>query len=139
MRSSRSPASVRAACRSTTRSGRDLKQMSSDRPLIRVLTWCVHAHKWSFLMALNLHARPDPDRDGRTLSRPQGRNRRMGVNMQMKHLGHDWRNTIWKIVSNPAFEVVAAIAVVMLATWIVVTIEVEEKKTLFPVPYDARR
>jgi len=34
---------------------------------------------------------------------------------------------------------VAAIAVVMLATWIVVTVEVEEKKTIFPVPYDARR
>ena len=57
----------------------------------------------------------------------------------MKHLGHDWRNTIWKIVSNPAFEVVAAIAVVMFATWIVVSIEVDEKKTLFPVPYDVLR
>jgi hypothetical protein len=72
------------------------------------------------------------------------RGRRVGIgegesNMEMKHHGHDWRNTIWKIVSNPAFEVVAAIAVVMLATWIVVTVEVEEKKTLFPVPYDARR
>jgi len=59
--------------------------------------------------------------------------------METKHSGNDWRNAIWKLVSNPAFEVVAAIAVVMLATWIVVTTEVEEKKTLFPVPYDAHR
>jgi hypothetical protein len=63
----------------------------------------------------------------------------MGEKMGTKHLGHDWRNAIWKFVSNPAFEVVAAIAVVMLATWVVVTTEVEEKKTLFPVPYDVRR
>lgn len=59
--------------------------------------------------------------------------------MGTKHLGNDWRNAIWKLVSNPAFEVVAAIAVVMLATWIVVTTEVEEKKSLFPGPYDVRR
>jgi len=63
----------------------------------------------------------------------------MGGNMETKHPGNDWRNAIWKLVSNPAFEVVAAIAVVVLATWIVVTTEVEEKKTLFPVPYDAHR
>jgi len=63
----------------------------------------------------------------------------MGDKVQMRHFGNDWRNAIWKLVSNPAFEVVAAIAVVMLATWIVVTTEVEEKKTLFPVPYDAHR
>ena len=53
----------------------------------------------------------------------------------MRHLGNDWRNAIWKLVSNPAFEVVAAIVVVMLATWVVVTTEVEEKKSSpFPVP-----
>jgi hypothetical protein len=105
-----------------------------------VLTWCVHAHKGVFLHGTEI---------ARLLLIPTGagepfRGRRVGIgegesNMEMKHLGHDWRNTIWKIVSNPAFEVVAAIAVVMLATWIVVTVEVEEKKTIFPVPYDARR
>jgi hypothetical protein len=56
-----------------------------------------------------------------------------------RHLGNDWRNEIWKIVRNPAIEVVAAIAVVLLATWIVVSIEVDEKKSLFPVPYGAHR
>ena len=50
-----------------------------------------------------------------------------------KHHGNDWRNTLWKIVSNPALEVLAAIVVVMFATWIVVSTEVDEKKSPFPV------
>lgn len=59
--------------------------------------------------------------------------------MELRHLGNDWRNAIWKIVSNPAFEVVAAILVVIFAAWIVVDAEVDQKKDhkkpLFPVPY----
>ena len=56
-----------------------------------------------------------------------------------RYLGNDWRNAIWKLVSNPAFEVVAAIVVVLFAAWLVVSIEVDEKKTLFPVPFGAHR
>ena len=56
-----------------------------------------------------------------------------------RHFGNDWRNALWKIVSNPAVEVMAAIVVVLLAAWIVVSVETEEKKTLFPVPYGAHR
>jgi len=56
-----------------------------------------------------------------------------------RYLGNDWRNAIWKIVRNPALEVLAAIALVLFAAWIVVAIEVDEKKTLFPVPYGAPR
>ena len=59
--------------------------------------------------------------------------------MELRHLGNDWRNAILKIVRNPAFEVVAAILVVVFATWIVVSTEVDEKhdhgKSPFPVPY----
>jgi len=52
-----------------------------------------------------------------------------------RHLGfNDWRNAFWKIVRNPAIEVVAAIAVVLLAAWIIVSTEVDSKKSLFPVP-----
>jgi hypothetical protein len=52
-----------------------------------------------------------------------------------RHFGfNDWRNAFWKIVSNPAIEVVAAIAVVVLAAWVVVSTEVDAKKSLFPVP-----
>ena len=52
-----------------------------------------------------------------------------------RHLGfNDWRNAFWKIVRNPAIEVMAAIAVVLLAAWVVVSTEVDSKKSLFPVP-----
>jgi len=59
--------------------------------------------------------------------------------VELRHLGNDWRNTIWKIVRNPAFEVVAAILVVIVAAWVVISLEVDQKadhkKSLFPVPY----
>ena len=52
-----------------------------------------------------------------------------------RHLGfNDWRNAFWKIVRNPAVEVTVAIAVVLLAAWVVVSTEVDSKKSLFPVP-----
>ena len=52
-----------------------------------------------------------------------------------RHLGfNDWRNAFWKIVRNPAVEVTAAIAVVLLAAWVLVSTEVDSKKSLFPVP-----
>ncbi len=59
--------------------------------------------------------------------------------MELRHLGNDWRNAIWKIVRNPAFEVVAAILVVILAAWVVVETESEQNRTLFPVPFGAHR
>jgi hypothetical protein len=49
-------------------------------------------------------------------------------------LGSDWQKTLWKIVSNPAFEVVAAIAVVLFAAWIVISTEADNRHTVFPVP-----
>lgn len=56
-----------------------------------------------------------------------------------RHSSNDWRNAIWKLVTNPALEVLAAIGVVLFAAWLVVSIEADEKKTLFPVPYGAHR
>ncbi|MBC8023835.1 MAG: hypothetical protein H7Y14_11985 [Burkholderiales bacterium] len=56
-----------------------------------------------------------------------------------RFLGNDWRNAIWKIVSNPAIEVLAAIVVVLFATWIVVSTEADEKKSLFPVLHGEHR
>jgi hypothetical protein len=55
--------------------------------------------------------------------------------MMQPILGTDWQKTFWKIVSNPALEVVAAIVVVLFATWIVVQSEVDNRHTLFPVPF----
>jgi len=53
-------------------------------------------------------------------------------------LGSDWQKTLWKIVSNPAFEVVAAIAVVVVTAWVVISTEAENRHTAFPVPVIAR-
>ncbi|MEO5677279.1 MAG: hypothetical protein ABIQ84_07005 [Usitatibacter sp.] len=43
---------------------------------------------------------------------------------------HDWQNAIWKLLTNPAFEVVAAIVVVLMAAWFVIDTEA----TLSPGP-----
>jgi hypothetical protein len=50
-------------------------------------------------------------------------------------LSNDWQKIFWKIVRNPAIEVVAAIAVVLLSAWIVVQTEIGERQQVFPVPF----
>ena len=50
-------------------------------------------------------------------------------------ISRDWQKTLWKIVSNPAFEVVAAIVVVLFAAWIVVQSETDLRQPIFPVPF----
>ena len=50
-------------------------------------------------------------------------------------LSRDWQKTLWKIVRNPAFEVVAAIVVVLFAAWIVVQNETDLRQPIFPVPF----
>jgi len=32
----------------------------------------------------------------------------------------DWQNALWKILTNPAFEVVAAIVLMLVAAWVVI-------------------
>ena len=47
----------------------------------------------------------------------------------------DWQKALWKIIRNPTLEVVAAIVVVLLATWLLVQGEAENRQQpLFPVP-----
>ena len=55
--------------------------------------------------------------------------------MHPKSPGYDWQKTLWKIVRNPTFEVVAAIVVVLFATWLAVQTEVDPKLQVFPVPF----
>ena len=55
--------------------------------------------------------------------------------MHPKSPGYDWQKTLWKIVRNPAFEVVAAIVVVLFAAWIVVQSETDIRHPVFPVPF----
>ncbi len=47
--------------------------------------------------------------------------------MQEK-LGTRWPKTLWKIAKNPTVEVVAAIVVVLISTWVVVQAELDMKR-----------
>jgi len=49
--------------------------------------------------------------------------------MQTRLIG----NTLWKILTNPAFEVVAAIVVVLLATWFMIGSEALPNGAELPV------
>ena len=53
--------------------------------------------------------------------------------MHLKFVDIDWQKRLWRILKNPALEVVAAILVVMLAAWVVVETETEQRSTLFPL------
>ena len=59
--------------------------------------------------------------------------------MQLKSMG-TWQKALWKIVTNPTVEVLAAIAVVMLSTWLVIESETElrHQRSAFPVPFVPR-
>ena len=50
--------------------------------------------------------------------------------MQLRLNGHEWQKAIWKLLSNPAVEVVAAILVVLMAAWFVVQTEVESRHVM---------
>lgn len=53
--------------------------------------------------------------------------------MHLRFVDIDWQKRLWRILKNPALEVVAAILVVMLAAWVVVETETEQRSTLFPL------
>lgn len=52
--------------------------------------------------------------------------------MQIR-FGTDWHKTLRRILRNPTLEVVAAIALVLLAAWVVIESEAERRASLFPV------
>ncbi|HUP29897.1 MAG TPA: hypothetical protein VM122_06975 [Usitatibacter sp.] len=51
-----------------------------------------------------------------------------------------WQKALWKFVTNPTVEVVAAIAVVLVAAWVVVQTDVDLRhhQRPFPVPFDQK-
>ena len=48
-----------------------------------------------------------------------------------------WQKALWKFVTNPTVEVLAAIAVVLVAAWVVVQADVDlrHQHSPFPVPF----
>lgn len=59
--------------------------------------------------------------------------------MHLRRVGNDWQKAIWKIVRNPAVEVVAAIVAVLLAAWVVILTDMEHPRhNPFPVPVRVR-
>jgi hypothetical protein len=59
--------------------------------------------------------------------------------MQLRRVGSDWQKVIWKVVTNPAVEVLAAIVAVLLAAWIVIETDMEHPRhNPFPVPVRVR-
>ena len=53
--------------------------------------------------------------------------------MQLR-LQNDWQNAIWKILTNPAFNVVAAIVVVLIAAWFVIETDVFHRSAPVAIP-----
>ena len=53
----------------------------------------------------------------------------------MKPTGNPWLKSVWKIVTNPAVELVAAIVLVLLALWLVVSTEAMHRGNLGTVPF----
>ncbi|HXN15859.1 MAG TPA: hypothetical protein VN878_05750 [Usitatibacter sp.] len=53
--------------------------------------------------------------------------------MQIRLIGNSWQKALWRIIRNPAFEVLAAIVLVLIAAWIVIQTETEQRTTNLPV------
>ena len=53
-------------------------------------------------------------------------------------LNHDWQNAIWKILTNPAFEVVVAIVLVLMAAWFVIDTDTIQKSAPLAHPFGDR-
>jgi ABC-type nickel/cobalt efflux system permease component RcnA len=59
--------------------------------------------------------------------------------MHIFRVGNVWQKTLWKILTNPALEVVAAIVIVLFAAWIVIETETEHRHhNPFPVATGVR-
>ena len=49
-------------------------------------------------------------------------------------LQYDWQIALWKILTNPAFELVMAIVVVLLAAWFVIDTDIFHRSAPVAVP-----
>ena len=53
--------------------------------------------------------------------------------MQLR-MQHDWQNALWKLLTNPAFEMAVAIVAVMLAAWFVIDTDMFHRSAPLVVP-----
>ena len=58
--------------------------------------------------------------------------------MHLRFGDNGWYKALWRLLRSPAFEVIVAIAVVLLAAWVVIQTEVERRSTLFPLLFGHR-
>ncbi len=58
--------------------------------------------------------------------------------MPLRLSAHDFHRTLCRIITNPTVEVIAAIAAVILASWIVVQTDVDHLSRAFPIPFGHR-
>jgi hypothetical protein len=56
----------------------------------------------------------------------------------MTDIHGNWQKIIWKLVTNPAIELVATIAIVMVATWFVVDTQTRMPEKGVPVVFGRR-
>jgi hypothetical protein len=58
--------------------------------------------------------------------------------MQLRMEANEWHKAVWKVVTNPAIEVMAVIVVVLLAAWVVVETEVDQRTPAMPVIFGVK-
>ena len=51
-----------------------------------------------------------------------------------RHAASEWHKTLWKILTNPMLEVVAALLVVAVAAWVVVETQMELRHDRHQLP-----
>jgi hypothetical protein len=51
----------------------------------------------------------------------------------LRSTGGDWQKAIWKLLTNPALELVATIALVMVATWFLIQNDVVQQGAQLPL------
>ena len=51
-----------------------------------------------------------------------------------RHFGNEWHKALWRILTNPMFEVVAAILVMVVAAWVVVETQMEPRSDRQKLP-----
>jgi ABC-type nickel/cobalt efflux system permease component RcnA len=56
------------------------------------------------------------------------------MHMVDRHIGNGWHKTLWKILTNPTFEVVAAILVMLFAAWVVVETQADLRHDRHKLP-----